>query len=73
MNKYRSNLKYKPKMTASSYEIYSQAKELGFNVKLAFVILKDDWEYDVVIDKLSRDKLYIDKPKRYDNPRGALS
>ena len=59
-------LQYKPKMTLASCQIYEEAWTLGFNIKLATVILHDDWNYEIKIEDFSREKVCIDKPKKYD-------
>ncbi len=56
----------RPKMTLHSQKVYEQAKILGFEVRLVFVILHNNWQYE--IRRLAFKKRYyrIDKPKRFD-------
>lgn len=65
-NKYSKELKFKPKMTLSTHELYNHAKEMGFVVKLATIWLFYNWKYDVEITEFNSSNYYIDKPKKYD-------
>ena len=65
-NQYARDLGYKPKTTASTYKLYMQAQKLGFEVRLAIIFLKNDWEYDILIEDFNSQNIYIDKPKKCD-------
>jgi len=56
-----------PKMTLSTSGIYKEALKKGFEVKVATVWLKDNWDYDVEITDFEKFKYVIDKPKKYDS------
>lgn len=55
-----------PKMTLATSDIYKEALRKGFDVKVAIVWLKENWDYDVEIVDFDKFKYVIDKPKRYD-------
>lgn len=55
-----------PKFTSATYEMYTEAMTKGFDVKVAIVWLKDNWQYDVEIVDFDKCKYLIDKPKLYD-------
>lgn len=66
-NKYNNKLDlYKPKMTLATHKLYNKAKELGFSVKLAIVLLLKDWNYEIKIENFDSINYCIDKPKIYD-------
>ncbi len=66
-NKY-SQPKYfwKTKFTKSTVDIYNEALEKGFEVKIATVWLRDNWDYEVRIEDFKDADYCIDKPKKYD-------
>lgn len=52
--------------TSSTERIYSYAKNLGFEVKVAIVWLHDDWNFSIEIKEFDEIKKFIDKPKKRD-------
>jgi len=65
-NHYRKELGFKPKMTKSTRDLYSQARQLGFVVKCATVWLYENWEFNAQIEEYDEKMFYIDKEKQYD-------
>lgn len=65
-NGYSKSLRFRPKMTLSTHNIYNQAKKLGFKVKLAMVYFYYNWDYDIEILEFDKKYYHIDKPKRFD-------
>ena len=55
-----------PKMTLVTHNMYKEAFNMGFDVKVATVFLCDDWDYEVEIKNFDDVQYYIDKPKKYD-------
>lgn len=55
-----------PIFTESTIQIYKKALELGFDVKVAIIWLKKDWDYDIEIIDFDKCKYLIDSPKKYD-------
>jgi len=55
-----------PKFTRATIEMYKEALKVGFDVKVAIVWLKENWNYDVEIIDFCKCKFIIDEPKRYD-------
>ena len=68
-NEYCKELWFKPKVTRNTYHMYIKAQEIGFSVKLAVVIFRKNWNYDIKIQEFDKCNICIDKPKEYD-PRG---
>ena len=58
------------KMTLATHNIYTEAKSLGFDVKIAIVELLDNWNYEVELVDFDKCNYYVDKPKKYDLPLG---
>jgi hypothetical protein len=55
-----------PIFTDSSVKMYKGALQNGFDVRVAKVWLKDDWNYDVEIVDFDKCNYQIDSPKKYD-------
>jgi len=62
---------YKPKMTKHTHKVYNNAKKLGFVVKLAFVKLHNNWNFDIQELEFNQKYYYIDSPKRFDKEVGS--
>ncbi len=66
------NYLYNPKpywkllMTKNTYNLYSESLKLGFDVKVATVILLDNWNYEIEITDFDKTDFLISKPKKYD-------
>jgi len=66
------NYLYNPKsywkllMTENTYELYRKALKLNFDVKVATIILFDNWNYEVDIIDFDQADFSISKPKKYD-------
>jgi len=65
-NSYNLHLGFKLKVTYATHVMYSEAKQLGFVVKLAMVVFEDDWNYSVELKEFDPSEYCIDKPKKYD-------
>ncbi len=65
-NSYRKHIGFKPKMTMSTEEVYSDAKKLGFVGKIAIVYFQDNWKFEVNIKDFDKKFYCLDKPKLYD-------
>ena len=46
-------------------KVYLEAQELGFVVKTVHVMLKDNWDYNVISKDFNVRDFYIEKPKKY--------
>ena len=57
---------YKPKMTQHTHEVYNKAKKLGFIVKLIYINLHNNWNFEVEELEFDRRYYFIDSPKRFD-------
>lgn len=55
-----------PKLTLATVNMYKEALDIGFEVKIAIVWLKENWDYDIEIVDFSKCKYLVDKPKKYD-------
>jgi len=55
------------KMTLATRNMYNEALNIGFDVKVATVWLHDNWNYDIEIVDFNQAKYTVDKPKKYDN------
>lgn len=55
-----------PTFTMATVKMYKEAEEIGFNVKVAIIWLKENWDYDVEIIDFNKCKYIIDSPKKYD-------
>jgi len=55
-----------PTLTKNTSEMYREALEKGFDVKVAIIWLKENWDYDVEIIDFNKCKFFIDKSKKYD-------
>lgn len=53
-------------ISQSEVNIYEEAKKLDINVKIAFVNLYENWEYDVKMEPFSIDVFHISVPRKYD-------
>lgn len=62
-----------PKLTESTCNIYKEALKTGFDVKIAIVWLKNDWNYEINIIDFDKKYYIIDKPKKYDAAHGYFS
>ncbi|RMF56075.1 hypothetical protein D6745_00350 [Candidatus Woesearchaeota archaeon] len=65
-NKYNNKLHFKPKTTRRTHEMYQEAKQLGFVVKLVTVWLCKNWDFEVEMQDFSEKYYYVDKEKKYD-------
>ncbi len=66
-NAYKNKVPYKTKITRATVSIYSEAKKLGFDVKLVIVWLYRNWKFKVSVKDFNVDYFWVDKPKKYDN------
>ncbi len=66
-NRYSSPVKYAPKITRATVDLYKKAILFGFNVKTAYIWLENDWEYSVEIKDFDELDFYVDRKKRYDH------
>ncbi|MBS3121505.1 hypothetical protein J4434_01295 [Candidatus Woesearchaeota archaeon] len=57
---------FRTKITQSTVDIYNKAKKLGFDVKTAYVLLLDNWNYGVEINEFKAEDFCVDRPKVYD-------
>ncbi len=65
-NEYEKKLYFKPKITASTIEIYNKARSLGFSVYFAEILLKENWNYETNLSKFKEKNFVVDRPKLYD-------
>ena len=66
-NKYIDpNPNWGQKMTLATCNMYNEALNIGFNVKVATVWLHDNWNYHIEIVDFNQARYSIDKPKIYD-------
>ncbi|MBU4502397.1 MAG: hypothetical protein KKA79_07405 [Nanoarchaeota archaeon] len=65
-NRYRKRLKYRPKTTSNTLDLYNHAIQLGFIVKIVFVWLEKDWDYSLEFKDFNPSILHCDKSKPYD-------
>lgn len=55
-----------PQFSRNSYQMYKKALEKGFDVKVAIVWLKDNWDYEVEIIDFDKCESIITEERRYD-------
>jgi len=55
-----------PKITLNTFNLYNEALKKGFDVKIAIVWLKENWDYNIEITDFNKCKYLIDKSKKYD-------
>ena len=55
-----------PKFTKNTIDMYSSALNNGFDVKVAIVWLKENWDYDVEILDFEECRYFTNDPKKYD-------
>ena len=55
-----------PTFTSATVNMYKEAEKLGFDVKVAIVWLKDNWDYEVELIDFNKARYIIDSPKKYD-------
>lgn len=55
-----------PTMTLNTHNLYNEALNLGFDVKLAIVKLYDNWDYEVMIEDFKKKNYCISKSRKYD-------
>jgi len=59
-----------PQFTQHTIEIYKEALRLGFDVKVAVVWLKENWDYEVSISDFDKCNYFVDGSRKYDH--GAI-
>ncbi|MFA5173982.1 MAG: hypothetical protein WC438_02255 [Candidatus Pacearchaeota archaeon] len=55
-----------PLFSQSTIDIYKKALDLGFEIKIAKIWLKKDWNYNVEITDFEDTNYIVSKPRRYD-------
>jgi hypothetical protein len=69
---YQQNMRFKPKMTASTAQLYAEAQRRGFLVRFAVVRFYTDWHFGVEIKDYDPAHYCVDAPKRYDKRPGGF-
>jgi hypothetical protein len=55
-----------PKFTKNTWDMYHLALNKGFDVKVAIIWLKNNWNYEIEIIDIDKCRYVIDDPKIYD-------
>jgi len=75
LNDYGENVLRKniwlPKMTLATSDMYKEALKRGFDVKVAIIWLKDNWNYSIELTDFEKANYIIDKPKQYDKNKDS--
>ena len=64
-NVYKKKLNFKPKIIHSKVLLYKKAIKLGFEVKLAYICLHNDWNFSIEFFNLSKTDYRIEIPEQY--------
>lgn len=60
------NKSFPPKMTEHAHIVYNKAKAIGFIIRLVFIELQNNWNFEIKEMEFKKCYYCIDKPKRFD-------